>query len=247
MLIFFDIRLFHTHKTMEKILVIEDSLSIRESVENYLKLNDYEVVACDNCQDSARALETFSPDLAVVDISLPDGNGFFFARDHLAPGQIPFMFLSSQVEESDRILGLELGAMDYISKPFSLKELMMRVKAILNRISPPGYKGGRESRMWTSGGNVLEYTESTHLVKVNHIPVHLTTMEWEIFSFLIHHDGSILSRDQIRKHLQFLSGEISRRTVDSHIKNIRRKLGSPDWILAVRSFGFRFAGEKVFD
>lgn len=246
MLIFFDFGLFHT-LAMEKILVIEDSLSIRESVESYLKLNDYEVVAYDNCQDSARALETFSPDLAVVDISLPDGNGFFFARDHLAPGQIPFLFLSSQRDESDRITGLELGAMDYISKPFSLKELVMRVKAILKRIGPAGQGGVRECRKWKTGNDVLEYVESRHLVKVNNRPVHLTTMEWEIFSYLIGHDGSILSRDQIRKHLQYLSGEISRRTVDSHIKNIRRKLDSPDWIEAVRSFGFRFAGEALLD
>lgn len=229
---------------MERVLLLEDSDSIRESVENYLLLNDYEVTSCVCCADAVEALEHCMPDLALVDVSLPDGNGFFFARENLAPRGIPFLFLTSQNEESDRITGLELGALDYITKPFSLKELILRIKAILKRSNPEG--NSRDSLAhWSLSSEILSYNKETHRISVDGKDLHLTTMEWEILSSLINHDGALLSREQIQKQLQFMNGDISPRTIDSHIKNIRRKLGNPQWIIAVRGFGFRFAGEKI--
>jgi DNA-binding response OmpR family regulator len=229
---------------MEKILILEDSDSIRESVENYLKLNDYEAFSCASCAEAREALEQFIPNLAIIDISLPDGNGFFFSRDHLRGKNIPFLFLSSQNEESDRITGLELGALDYITKPFSLKELILRVKAILKRANPDGSSAVQKQK-WVLGPDTIEYAEITHKLSLNGVDIHLTTMEWEIISTLILHEGAILSREQIQKNLHFVTGELSPRTIDSHIKNIRFKLHNPDWIVAVRSFGFRFAGESA--
>lgn len=226
---------------MEKILILEDSDSIRESVENYLKLNDYEVFSCASCTEAVEALDLFTPNLAVVDITLPDGNGFFFSRDYLQSRNIPFLFLSSQNEESDRITGLELGALDYVTKPFSLKELILRVKVILKRANPDG-KSAAQIKKWSLGEDHMEYSEVMHRLNLNGAEIHLTTMEWEILSSLILHHGAILSREQIQKNLHFVTGELSPRTIDSHIKNIRFKLHNPDWIVAVRSFGFRFAG-----
>ncbi len=228
---------------MEKILVLEDNEAIRESVENYLRLCDYDVVSCGSVSEAAASLENHSPDLAVLDISLPDGNGLFFARDHLAARNTPFLFLTSQGDESGRITGLEIGALDYVVKPFSLKELTLRIKVILKRANPDMMMSSRQNR-WVLGQDVMEFSENVHKVNVNGRGIHLTTMEWEIMSSLIHHEGSILSRKQIQKQLHFLSSELSPRTIDSHIKNIRNKLGNPDWILAVRSFGFRFAGDR---
>ncbi|MDC7239791.1 MAG: response regulator transcription factor [Spirochaetales bacterium] len=228
---------------MEKILVLEDNEAIRESIENYLKLCDYDVVSCGSVSEAAASLEENTPDLAILDISLPDGNGLFFAREHLVDSRTPFLFLTSQGDESGRITGLEIGAVDYVVKPFSLKELTLRIKAILKRSNPDSLTASRQNR-WKLDGDVMEFSETLHKMKINGRGIHLTTMEWEIMSSLIHHEGSILSRKQIQKQLHFLSSELSPRTIDSHIKNIRNKLGNPGWILAVRSFGFRFAGDR---
>ncbi|MDC7235172.1 MAG: response regulator transcription factor [Spirochaetales bacterium] len=227
---------------MEHIMVLEDSESILQSVENYLRLNDYEVTACSSCRDAEEKLDQLKPDLAIIDVSLPDGNGFFFAREHLVSRSIPFVFLTSQNQESDRITGFELGALDYVVKPFSLKELILRIKAILKRAADhPDISD--HTNQWKLNDDILQYDSRIHRITINASDIHLTTTEWDILSALIQHDGAILSREQIQSNIHLLSTELSPRTIDSHIKNLRNKLGNPEWVKAVRGFGFRFTGE----
>ena len=229
---------------MYKVLLIEDSEAIREAVANYLILKDYSVISCRDLQEAESSLELELPDLAVVDVNLPDGNGFLFARKVLSKTPVPFLFLTSRNEESDRITGLELGACDYIVKPFSLKEMILRIEAIKRRTEStiPGQKADRNC--WKLNNSILEINQDIHRVTLNEEMIRLTPTEWEILSKLISHNGSILSREQIQKSLWNISDEKSLKTVDSHIKNIRNKLKSPDWIEAVRGFGFRFTGEN---
>ncbi len=226
---------------MYTILLIEDSASIREAVENYLILNDYKVTSCPTIKDAETALEKEMPDLAIIDVTLPDGNGFIFARKIFSKRTVPFLFLTSKNEESDRIIGLELGAADYIVKPFSLKEMILRVQGILKRNSCDTVQNNGNP-VWQLNNDLLEINTDNHKVKLNNEPVKLTPTEWEILNSLISHDGAILSREQIQKSLWYLSDEKSLKTIDSHIKNIRNKLNSPEWIEAVRGFGFRFTG-----
>ena len=229
---------------MKKVLLIEDSLSIREAVENYLLLNDYAVTSCPTLEAAEKALEEGPPDLALIDVNLPDGNGFLFARQIVSKMDFPFLFLTSRNEESDRITGLELGASDYIVKPFSLKEMILRVQAILKR-SYSGSSSTESLNCWQLQNQILAVNPENHKVRLNESAVNLTPTEWEILNNLISHNGAILSREQIQNSLWNISDEKSLKTIDSHIKNIRNKLANPGWIEAVRGFGFRFTGEKA--
>ena len=163
----------------------------------------------------------------------------------LRPQHIPIIFLTARDQESDRITGLEIGADDYVVKPFSTRELVLRVKAVLKRSSPSaaGQEGREDS--YSLGNEQLHISEIKHRMLINGEPVVMTAAEWNIVVFLSEKAPQVFSRLQLLEYCLDSIAEGSERTIDTHIKNIRHKLGKGNWIETVRGFGYRFNGVKV--
>ena len=227
---------------MARIFVVEDNESLREAVCSYLRLNDHEVVEFSRLGGVLEAIDTKPPDLIVLDVMLPDGDGFLLARTIRKDHSFPIIFLTARATESDRITGFELGADDYVVKPFSPKELSLRVEAVLRRSGERAVRPVRSLR-WALGGRVLQLDEAAHRATVDGGEINLTVAEWKILSYLAGRSGTVVSRERLLgESLDYLVAEGSERTVDTHIKNLRSKLGDPGWIETVRGFGYRFSG-----
>ncbi|GAB4224889.1 MAG: response regulator transcription factor [Spirochaetales bacterium] len=229
------------------IYVVEDNPQIREVVVEYLKLEDHEVIEFPGVEGVLEASMHRTPDLCILDVLLPDGNGFALAkklRERIP--EIPFLFLTAKDSESDRILGLELGAEDYVVKPFSPRELVLRVEAILRRTGRKPGKTGPEGK-WEWEGSILQLFEGAHALTVDGKEVKLTGAEWKILHYLVSQPGVVIQRERILGDCleYYFSG--SERTVDTHIKNIRKKLGKDGWIETVRGFGYRFQGRRAVE
>lgn len=150
--------------------------------------------------------------------------------------------MTAKASESDRITGFELGADDYVVKPFSPRELSLRVEAVLRRSGSGGAKPGA-TMSWVLGKQVLELDEAAHRASLAGKEINLTVAEWKILSHLATHSGAVVGRERLLgESLDYLVAEGSERTVDTHIKNLRAKLGSAGWIETVRGFGYRFSG-----
>ncbi len=228
---------------MKNIYVVEDTDAIRESLHAYLELSGFMVKSFVNIKDIERAITKEAPDLAILDVMLPDGDGFLLAKRLLSKHKFPIIFMTAKSSESDRIMGFELGADDYIVKPFSPKELVLRVKAVLNRIekSEPATK---EENDWVLGQDILHFDQSRHSLSVNDDSIILTAAEWKILAHLIENFGSVISREHILEYCLDYSYDSNDRIVDTHIKNIRSKLGSSSWISTIRGYGYVFTGKQ---
>jgi len=225
------------------IYIIEDHDVIREGVKQYLELTGYKVEAFADLATAKAAFSRLVPDLLIQDVMLPDGDGFTFVKQLKTQYEIPVIFMTARTEESDKILGFELGADDYISKPFSPKELVMRVKAVLRRTEKK--KNGEEE---TDGGiyhvqdHEMNFDEVEHVLTCDGVSIVLTAAEWRILSCLIHNRPQLISRAQILEQCFDYNFDSYDRIVDTHIKNIRNKLGDGPWIETVRGYGYRFVG-----
>ena len=227
---------------MARIFVVEDNEALREAVCSYLLLKDHEIVEFPRIGGVLEAMETKPPDLIVLDVMLPDGDGFLLARKIRKSQAVPIIFLTAKATESDRITGFELGADDYVVKPFSPKELSLRVEAVLRRTGSGGAKPA-EPMSWMLGKQLLELDEAAHRASVAGNELSLTVAEWKILSYLAMHAGVVVGRERLLgESLDYLVAEGSERTVDTHIKNLRAKLGGAGWIETVRGFGYRFSG-----
>ena len=236
---------------MAKVFVVEDNDGLRETVSTYLELDGHSVKHFAKLTGVSEAMAMQDPDLLVLDVMLPDGDGFLFARKIRQKSNVPIIFLTARTSESDRITGLEIGGDDYVVKPFSMKELMLRVKAVLSRSGMQSSRDIPQTNHWTlpeeeeaSHTQTLILDEARHSALMNGKSLDLTGAEWKILSYLSQHRGMVLSRDRILGACLDYIAEGSERTVDTHIKNLRSKLGSPNWIQTVRGFGYRFEGVK---
>lgn len=233
----------------EKALVylVEDHAVIRESVKQYLELSGFEVKALASLEAEKQALSEKTPDLLVQDVMLPDGDGFVFVKDYKKDHDVPVIFMTARAEESDKILGFEIGADDYITKPFSPKELVLRVKAVLRRKleAPKASQRPADHARYGIQGHVMKWNEADHLLEVDGKAVVLTSAEWRVLAYLIHHAPDLVARAQILKDCFDYSLDSYDRIVDTHIKNIRAKLGEGPWIETVRGFGYRFSGHDA--
>jgi DNA-binding response OmpR family regulator len=230
---------------MARIFVVEDNETLREAVCSYLRLNDHEIVEFGRVRGVLEALQAKLPDLAVLDVMLPDGDGFLLARKIRKAHPLPIIFLTARSSESDRITGLELGADDYVVKPFSPKELSLRVEAVLRRSRGGEDRPARPSR-WALGDRVLELDEKAHRASTDGVEIGLTAAEWKILSYLATNAGVVVGRERLLgESLDYLAAEGSERTVDTHVKNLRSKLGNAAWIETVRGFGYRFPGKPL--
>ncbi|TVQ97502.1 MAG: DNA-binding response regulator [Spirochaetaceae bacterium] len=227
---------------MKRIYVVEDNQLILDGVVEYFQLHDYEVCAFERGEPVLEALSTAPPDAVILDVMLPDLSGFVVARRIREQSDVPILFLTARDSESSRVMGFELGADDYIVKPFSTKELFLRTEAVLRR-AVPGGDVVRTRGVWRRGAQRLELDTTQRKASLNGDEVHLTNAEWEILSYLAFRPEQAVSRERILGEcLGYLHGG-SGRTVDTHIANIRMHLGDSGWISTVRGYGYRFTPE----
>lgn len=223
----------------EKILLIDDESKITRTLKLYLEQAGYKTVSV---QDGALAIPAFHherPDLVILDILLPHQDGWEICRQIRSTSRVPIIMLTAQGEETDRIVGLELGADDYIAKPFSPREVVARVRAVFRRtqgqVQPP--------RMLEAGPVTLSIEQ--HVAAINETPVELTPIEFDLLVTLLQHPGQVFTRLQLLENTQDAAYEGYERAIDQHIKNLRAKLGddarSPRYILTVYGVGYKFA------
>lgn len=226
-----------------KLLLIEDEEDIAHLIKLQAEISGYKVVIAGNGIDGLRAIEREEPDIVVLDIMLPGLNGFEVCRkvkkmDKLK--DIPIVIISAKGEESDVVLGLELGADDYVSKPFSLKVLFSRIKAVLRR----GTELEKPTKKIVFGDFTLDIESYQLLKKDIAIPVTLT--EFSILNRLITSRGKVLTRNQLLDSIPNHDGLIVDRNIDVHIAALRKKLGpKKEWIETVRGVGYRFSDDPV--
>ena len=230
---------------MKLIYVVEDHEVIRNGVVQYLTLSGYESEGFKCIADATAGFAHRIPDLLIQDVMLPDGDGFAFVKDiKTKTPRLPVIFLTARVDESDRILGFELGADDYITKPFSPKELVLRIQALFRRINE-GAETSKNQYKYFDGENTLLIDEDIHEIEVNGQKINLTAAEWRIVLYLVTNAPNLITRAQILEECFDYSFESYERVVDTHIKNIRTKLRPGNWIDTVRGYGYRFSGKKA--
>jgi two-component system response regulator RegX3 len=198
--------------------------------------------------DQALALAAAQPfDLVILDIMLPGTDGFEVCRRLRAKGNVPVLFLSARDTELDKVVGLEIGGDDYLAKPFGIRELQARVKALLRR-SPAGSRGAgvasEPGEVFEVGGIRLD--EDSHDTTFGDTPIDLTPREFELLATLMRHNGKVLSRDQLLRQAWGWEIVVETKTVDTHIKRLRDKLDAagvdPSVIETVRGYGYRLNG-----
>jgi two-component system phosphate regulon response regulator PhoB len=224
---------------MARILVIEDEPDIRQVLDYNLRLAGHDVVSAPRGHDGLRLVREQRPDLVLLDLMLPDLPGTEVCRaikDDSATRPIPVMMLTAKGEEIDRVVGFELGADDYLTKPFSVRELILRIRAILRRNDgkPP------ESAIVDFGR--LRIDREAHRIWVEAVEIELTALEFKLLVTLYDRRNRVQSRGALLDHVWGMDTKISTRTVDAHVKRLREKIGSArDYIETVRGVGYRFA------
>jgi DNA-binding response OmpR family regulator len=213
--------------------VIEDDEAIGALVVAYLERAGFEVVCEHTGEEGLKAVERHDPRVVVLDLALPDLDGLEICRQLRASRRVPILILSARDEEVDRIIGLELGADDYMTKPFSPRELVARVRAVLRRAEP----APEESGMIELGDVRLDRRQRR--VAVAGCPVALRTLEFELLAELAENAGRVVTRDRLLERVWGLSFAAGTRTVDVHVAQLRKKLARPELIETVRGVGYR--------
>ncbi|MBU4610847.1 response regulator [Achromobacter sp. GG226] len=202
---------------MPRILIVEDEPKLAALLVDYLQAAGFETVHVADGLAALPAIERESPDLIVLDIMLPGRDGLDICRELRRTRETPVVMLTARVEEIDRLLGLELGADDYICKPFSPREVVARIKAVLRRTGP-----GRAAAAESLGA--LQIDAGAYRASLDGKPLDLTPVEFRLLKALASAPGQIFSRDRLLDHLYDDHRVVTDRTVDSHVKNLRRKL-----------------------
>jgi DNA-binding response OmpR family regulator len=221
------------------VLLVEDERKLRELVRSYLERAGLTVLSTESGAEAITLATSASPDLVVLDLGLPDVPGETVARELRAAGPVPILMLTAKAAEEDRIAGLELGADDYVTKPFSPRELVLRVQAILRRGGPAAGPQGTASY----GGGTLVIDEPQRRITVRGANVDLTPTEWGILLNLATVPGRVYSRFELINRVRGYEFEGYERTVDSHVKNLRRKIeeepANPGIVQTVLGGGYR--------
>ena len=215
-----------------QLLLVEDDESIGSLVSAYLEQTGYRVAWVRSGEDALATLEQLRPSLVILDIGLPGQDGFDVCRQMRTRSSVPIVMLTARDEEPDRVAGLEVGADDYVTKPFSPRELAARVKAVLRRSKPNPAAETLEL------GDLLVDTLARE-VTVAGEPVELTAKEFDLLVYLLENVGIVVSRDQLLDRVWGMSYAGGTRTVDVHVAQLRRKLGRPDAIRTSRGSGYK--------
>ncbi len=221
------------------VLMVDDQSNIRTLVEMYLTQEGFRVVTASNGRQALFLARQEKPDVILLDLMMPEMDGYEFMRAHRRERNTPVIMLTARVEENDRVLGLELGADDYVTKPFSPRELTARIRAVLRRLE----REFTEGEVFRVGEVTLD--EPMHRVLVRDQPVDLTPTEFDLLAILMRSPGRAFSRWELLERLQGDAIEGVERTIDVHIRNLRAKIEEdarqPRYIETVYGVGYRFA------
>ncbi len=232
---------------MKKILIIEDEVNIRELVTYNLKANGYEAVEAEDGITGITLAYKEKPDLILLDIMLPGKDGYEICRELRSEGiNIPIIMLTAKSEEVDKVLGLEFGADDYIAKPFGIRELLARIKAVLRRYDfnekTADVKEDNDTLDNINAGDII-IDQGRHQVMVHGESIELTYKEYELLSFLAKNRGRVYSRDELLDKVWGIDYVGETRTVDVHIRHLRQKLGQDntgeEYIETIRGRGYK--------
>jgi DNA-binding response OmpR family regulator len=225
------------------VLLVEDERKLRDLVRSYLERAGFTVLSTGSGAEAISLASGAAPDLVVLDLGLPDVPGESVARELRAVGQVPILILTARATQEDRIAGLELGADDYVTKPFSPRELVLRVQAILRRGGPAT---GHEAASYGAGALVID--EPRRRLTVRGAVVELTPTEWGILVALATVPGRVYSRFELINRVRGYEFEGYERTIDSHVKNLRRKIekdpASPEIVQTVLGGGYRLGIDR---
>lgn len=232
---------------MAKILIIEDEPKIQQIIQAYLEKEGYQVIKAADGMEGLKAATTLNPDLIILDLMLPKLSGEELLSRLRQTQETPVIILSAKTSEDERIFGLNIGADDYISKPFSPRELLARVAAHLRRNAIVGKGETTTSNVLSFNNGLLKVNEAQHEISVNDKPINLTPTEYKLLLTLCKVPNQVFSRAQLVERIQGYSYDGYDRTIDSHIKNLRQKiepsLDEPTFIITVFGVGYKFGGE----
>jgi DNA-binding response OmpR family regulator len=221
------------------VLVVDDKLNVRELISEYLTEQGYRVVDARDGREALLVAKRENPDLILLDIMMPEMDGYDFLRQYRRDRGTPVIILTARVGESDAVLGLELGADDYVLKPFRMRELAARIRAVLRRSDP---EDARHQRLHV-GDVILD--ENTHTVEVSSRAINLTPTEFNLLSLLLHAPGQVFTREQLVERLSDSGFSGLEQTLNVHVRNMRAKLEPdpehPQYIETIFGVGYRFA------
>jgi DNA-binding response OmpR family regulator len=224
----------------QSILVVEDETSIASFVSAYLKNAGYAVRTALNAQSALVEIANEMPSLIILDLNLPDGDGVELCRRIRKGSDVPILMLTARDEDVDKIIGLEVGADDYMTKPFNPRELVARVKSVLRRTAPERRK--TEAAELSHGDLVINAGKRE--VYVGDEEIRLAPKEFDLLWELLDHRGIVLTRDQLLERVWGYTFAGDTRTVDVHVRQIRRKLGDASPIVTVWGVGYKVASER---
>ncbi len=221
----------------KKILVVDDEKKIVDIVKAYLEKEGYQVIFAYDGKTALEIAKNQSPDLIVLDLMLPEVSGWDVCRALRKTSEVPIIMLTAREEVSDKIVGLELGADDYVTKPFSASELVSRVRAVLRRT-----EGRKESKALINVADLTINTEKRQVFRGS-TAIELTAMEFDLLKVMAENPGRVFSRMQLLDSAQGIAYEGYERTIDSHMKNLRKKIepdpSTPRYITTVYGVGYR--------
>lgn len=230
---------------MPRILVVDDERTIAKGIKFGLEKEGYEVSVAHDGEEALKLFKEDEPDLIVLDLMLPEVDGFEVCRRIRKSSDVPIVMLTARGDDIDKILGLELGADDYVTKPFNPRELVARVKAILRRAQAPA---ADPASMQTIRLQDLQIDLFQHKVRVRDKDVDLTSKEFALLSLLASHPGRVFSREKLLEHVWGYDYYGDARTVDVHIRHLREKIepepATPQLILTVWGAGYKFREAK---
>ncbi|HVK56687.1 MAG TPA: response regulator [Burkholderiales bacterium] len=231
--------------TLSKVLIVDDDEEIRDLLSRYLKQHSYDVNAVANGDEMRRALESGEPDIIILDLMLPGDSGLTLCRDLRARSDTPIIMLTARGDEMDRIVGLEMGADDYLPKPFNPRELLARMKVILRRArSMPKGHVPEQARFISFASWRLDTVER-QLISLEGVVVALSASEYRLLRVFLDYPNRVLSRDQLMDQMHGRQGEAFDRSIDVQISRLRQRLGDdarePVLIKTVRQEGYIFS------
>ena len=226
------------------ILVVDDKASVRMLVREYLTEQGFRVVVAADGREALYAARHEKPDLILLDIMMPEMDGYEFISAHRREADTPIILLTARLEETDKVLGLELGADDYITKPFGMRELLARIRAVLRRAEGAGTASGRSGVL--RGGDIV-LDGGARRVEVGGQPVELTPTEFDLLAVLMTTTGRAFSRAELLEATQGVAVETMERAINVHISNLRAKIepdpSHPRYVETVFGIGYRFNGD----
>jgi two-component system, OmpR family, alkaline phosphatase synthesis response regulator PhoP len=224
------------------ILVVDDEKRMRKLLQDYLTQEGFRVVTATDGRDALFVARNEKPDLIILDLMMPEMSGYEFLRVHSKERDTPTIILTAKLEEGDKVMGLELGADDYVTKPFSMRELVARVRAVLRRAD------GKQPETKVLRAADITLDLDSHTVTVGERHIDLTPSEFDLLAVLISAPGCAFARLDLLERLQGIALESSERSIDVHIRNLRAKIEpdprNPYYIESVYGVGYRFTGDR---